>query len=86
MTTKQTPTSAAAFRGAPRWAKWAAKDKSGAVYWYRSRPNLQYGPGYYFHMWVCAVGDCEYRFAAIAIPGPWRDSLRKRPATKRGKR
>lgn len=67
---------------APRWARWAAKDKDGKCCWYACRPE-RWADGN-DDQWYVASGQgvrCM-KFVAIhdcRVPGRWRQSLEQRP-------
>ncbi len=63
---------------APKWAQWVAKDgHSGVAWFYDTRPRLNGD----CDGWRCGPGA---KHSAVpcrgAVPGPWKESCRKRPA------
>lgn len=64
---------------APEWANYVAKDEDGRVYWYANKPVALVG------RWsVALTALCFQAGKSVTIPGPWRCSLRQRPAQKAG--
>jgi len=73
------------WAGAPRWAKYAAKDRDGAVYFYSFQPIAE--AALCGGMWVHQIGGPESQHKrsldGVTIPGDWKKSLRRRPTPRR---
>jgi len=73
-------------RNSPPWAKWAAKDADGLVFFYGNRPELTQRDRYVFRSWNADARDFCCAKNGITIEGDWTKSIRRRPVARPKKR